>query len=116
VFKEGGRQEASNQPDQGGNPGEAKLGVVVRDVPSELQTKIHHPGVVIASVRTGSFADLQGLEPGLVIIRVNKQATANRDQFNSVVGKIKTGDDVVFEVVDPRRPNDGINYIGGTLQ
>ncbi len=26
------------------------------------------------------------------------------------------GDDVVFEILDPRRPNDGINYIGGTLQ
>jgi len=26
------------------------------------------------------------------------------------------GDDVVFEVVDPRHPDNGINYIGGTLQ
>jgi serine protease Do len=67
-------------------------------------------------VRTGSFADLQGLEPGLVIIRINKQATGNRDQFNAVVSKVKVGDDVVFEVIDPRRPNDGINYVGGTLQ
>jgi serine protease Do len=116
VFKDMGRAEISNQPDEGGNPAEAKLGIVVRDVPNELQSKIHHPGVVIASVRTGSFADLQGLEPGLVIIRVNKQPTANRDQFNAVIGKVKTGDDVVFEVIDPRRPNDGINYIGGTLQ
>ena len=70
----------------------------------------------IQSVRTGSFADLQGLEPGLVITRINKQPTGTRDQFDAVVGKLKTGDDVVFEVLDPRRPNDGINYIGGTLQ
>ena len=88
----------------------------MREAPADLAAKIHHPGVVVASVRTGSFADLQGLEPGLVIIRINKQPTANRDQFNAVVSKIKTGDDVVFEVIDPRRPNDGINYIGGTLQ
>jgi len=33
-----------------------------------------------------------------------------------VVSKLKPGDDVVLEVIDPRRPNDGINYIGGTLQ
>ena len=26
-----------------------------------------------------------------------------------------TGDDVVFEVMDPRHPEAGINYIGGTL-
>jgi serine protease Do len=33
-----------------------------------------------------------------------------------VVSKLKSGDDVVLEIIDPRRPNDGINYIGGTLQ
>ncbi len=32
-----------------------------------------------------------------------------------MVSKLKTGDDVVFEVMDPQRPGDGINYIGGTL-
>jgi serine protease Do len=32
------------------------------------------------------------------------------------VTKLKTGDDVVFEVMDPRHPNDGINYVGGTLE
>jgi serine protease Do len=67
-------------------------------------------------VRSGSFADLQGLEPGLVIIRINKQPTTTRKQFDAVVSKLKAGDDVVFEVLDPRRPTDGINYIGGTLQ
>ena len=72
--------------------------------------------MVIQSVRTGSFADLQGLEPGLVIIRINKQPTGTKDQFDAVVSKLKTGDDVVFEVMDPRHPEHGINYIGGTLQ
>ncbi len=71
---------------------------------------------MIQAVRSGSFADLQGLEPGLVIIRVNKQPTGTKEQFNAVVSKLKTGDDVVFEVVDPRHPDDGINLIGGTLQ
>ena len=89
---------------------------MVRDASPQTTAKIHHSGVVIQSVRSGSFADLQGLEPGLVIIRINKQPTANKDQFDAVVSKLKTGDDVVFEVIDPRRPNDGINYIGGTLQ
>ncbi len=78
--------------------------------------KIHIPGVVIESVRTGSFADLQGLEPGLVITRINRQPTGSRDAFNAIVGKLKTGDDVVFEVVDPAHPENGINYLGGTLQ
>jgi serine protease Do len=72
--------------------------------------------VVVQSVRSGSFADLQGLEPGLVIIRINKQPTGSKSQFDAVVGKLKSGDDVVFEVIDPRRPNNGINYLGGTLE
>jgi serine protease Do len=81
-----------------------------------MATKLKHPGVVIQSVRTGSFGDLQGLEPGYVVIRINKQPTANRDQFNQVVSKLKIGDDVVFEIMDPRHPDLGINYVGGTLQ
>jgi serine protease Do len=72
--------------------------------------------VLIQSVRTGSFADLQGLEPGLVIMRINKQPTATKDQFDAVVGKLKSGDDVVFEVIDPRHPDNGVNYLGGTLE
>jgi serine protease Do len=116
VFADAGIQPANPTPDEGGNPGESKLGIAVRDAPPEMVTKIHHPGVIVQSVRTGAFGDLSGLEPGLVIIRINKQATGTRDQFNAVVSKLKTGDDVVFEVVDPRRPNDGINFIGGTLE
>jgi serine protease Do len=116
VFADLGLQQNAPVPEEGANPGESKLGIVVRDVLPEMATKIHHPGVIVQSVRPGSFADLQGLEPGLVIIRINKQPTGNRDQFNAVASKLKVGDDVVFEVIDPRRPNDGINYPGGTLQ
>ena len=101
--------------DNGGGAGEAKLGIVVQEVPPATVARIHTSGVVIESVRTGSFADLQGLEPGLVITHVNRQPTANKDQFDAVVSKLKTGDDVVFEVIDPQHPGLGINYIGGTL-
>jgi serine protease Do len=80
-----------------------------------MAARLHTPGVIIQSVRTGSFADLQGLEPGLAIVRINKHATGTKDQFDAVVKSLKTGDDVVFEVMDPRHPENGINYIGGTL-
>jgi serine protease Do len=116
VFADQGPQQANATPEDQGNPGEAKLGLVVRDVQPGTAAKLHTPGVAIQSVRSGSFADLQGLEPGLVIIRLNKQATATKEQFDAVAVKLRSGDDVVFEVIDPRRPNDGINYIAGTLQ
>jgi len=116
VFAELTGQQPEANPDDKGDVGEAKLGIVVREVSASTAAKLHASGVVIQSVRSGSFADLQGLEPGLVIVRVNKQATATKEQFDGVVGKLKSGDDVVFEIMDPRRPNQGINYVGGTLQ
>jgi serine protease Do len=116
VFAEVGDQSAQANPDDKGDAGEAKLGLVVHEVSSSIAAKLHNPGVMIQSVRTGSFADLQGLQPGLVIVRLNKQPTGTREEFNAVAGKLKTGDDVVFEVVDPRHPDDGINLVGGTLQ
>ncbi len=116
VFADLGGQQPTEAPSAGEDAGETKLGIVVREISPATAAKIHNPGMVIQSVRTGSFADLQGLAPGLVIVRINKQPTANKDQYNAVVSKLKSGDDVVFEVLDPRRPNDGINYIGGTLQ
>jgi len=116
VFSEAENQQADAGPDDKGDAGETKLGLVVRQESDSTAAKLHTPGVVVQSVRSGSFADLQGLEPGLVITRINKQPTGTKDQFDSVVSKIKTGDDVVFEVIDPRHPDNGINYLGGTLQ
>jgi serine protease Do len=115
VFADMNNPQPESNPESGGGAGETKLGIVVHDVSSAVASKIHNSGVVIDSVRTGSFADLQGLEPGLVITHVNRQPTPNKQQFDAVVSKLKTGDDVVFEVVDPNHPEQGINYIGGTL-
>ena len=89
---------------------------MVRQESDSTLAKLKIPGVVIQSVRSGSFADLQGLEPGLIIVRINKQPTGTKDQFDAVVGKIKSGDDIVFEVIDPRHPDNGVNYLGGTLE
>jgi serine protease Do len=116
VFANLTNPQAEPSQENSGGASEAKLGIVVRDISPTVAQKIHASGVEIESVKTGSFADLQGLAPGFVITHVNKQPTANHDQFESVVGKLKTGDDVVFEVIDPKHPEDGINYIGGTLQ
>jgi serine protease Do len=107
-------QPESNQEGEGG-AGEAKLGLAVHGITAQMADKLHTSGVIVDSVRTGSFADLQGLEPGFVITHVNRQPTGTREAFDAVVSKLKTGDDVVLEVIDPRHPESGINYIGGTL-
>jgi serine protease Do len=116
VFADLGNNQPETNPESPSDAGETKLGLVVREISPATAAKLHSPGVVIESVRTGSFADLQGLEPGLVITRVNKQAIGTKEQFDAVAKKLKNGDDVVFEIVDPKHPDQGINYIGGTLQ
>ncbi len=116
VFADLGSQQTEKDSESLGDAGETKLGLVVREISPSTAAKIHNPGMVIESVRSGSFADLQGLEPGLVITRVNRHATGTKEQFDAVARSLKTGDDVVFEIVDPRHPEQGINYVGGTLQ
>jgi len=115
VFANLDNQQAPEMQETPGDAGETKLGLVVRDISPSLASKLHTSGVEIESVRPGSFGDLQGLEPGLVITRLNKQPTGSRDQFDAIAGKLKSGDDVVFEVLDPKHPEEGINYVGGTL-
>jgi serine protease Do len=116
VFAEAGNQQAESGPDDKGDAGETKLGLVVRQESDSTAAKLHVQGVVIQSVRSGSFADLQGLEPGLIIVRINKQPTGTKEQFDSIVSKLKQGDDVVFEAIDPRHPDNGTLYLGGTLE
>jgi serine protease Do len=118
VFADLNGQQVEMNPDEKGDVSETKLGIVVREATASMAAKLHTPGVVIQSVRAGSFADLlqPSLQPGLVITRINKQPTGTKEQYEAVVRKLKTGDDVVFEIVDPRHPDEGINYVGGTLQ
>jgi serine protease Do len=115
IFADAGEQQVEANPNEKGDPGEVKFGMVVREISPATAAKLNTPGVVIESVHSGSFADLQGLEPGLVIVRVNKQPTRTKEEFNAVAGKLKSGDDVVFEIMDPRHPDEGINLVGGTL-
>jgi len=115
VFADLGNPQMSQSPEEKSDPGEEKLGLVVRQIADATAARIHASGVTVVSVRAGSFGDLQGLQPGLVITRINKQPTGTKDQFDAIAAKLKAGDDVVFEVMDPRHPELGINYVGGTL-
>ena len=69
VFADLGNPQAAPTPEVQQDAGETKLGLVVREESQATEGKLKTPGVVIDSVRPGSFADLQGLEPGLVITK-----------------------------------------------
>jgi serine protease Do len=97
--------------------GTSKLGMTVSNIPPQIASKSGITGgVIIRSIVPGSFADgLQALSPGMAILQMNKQAIANVEQFQQMASKLKSGDDVVFLVVDPQHPDAGNRYIGGTL-
>lgn len=97
--------------------GTSKLGMSVSNVPPEMASKAGITGgVLIRSIRPGSFADgLQGLAPGEVILQLNRQPVANVQQFQDLTSKLKSGDDAVFLIVDPQHASMGNTYVGGTL-
>jgi serine protease Do len=114
---------SSTAQDQEENPSpespdasQSKLGLSVSDLPQNAPPGLH--GVVVQSVKPGSFADeinLSGAQ-GMVIVSVNRHPVHNVAEFRSIVAGLKTGDDVVFELVDPQRPKGGSSYVGGTLR
>ena len=100
-------------PDES-DAGQSTLGITVSPVPVALAKKLGiQGGVMIASVRPGSFADEINLGKGLVITEINKHPITDEASYRAVVKDLKSKDDVVFVVRDARAT--GNNYIGGTL-
>jgi serine protease Do len=106
--------EAAPFPDK--QPGsESKLGLTVEEVPAEATAKIGIHGVIVKAVKPGSFADEIGVAQGGVIVSVNKQKTDNLSAFRSAISGLESGQDVVFELIDPRSPKSGSVFRAGTL-
>ena len=101
----------------GANSSQSRLGLSVRDVPTDIASKLGIPGgVVIEAIRPGSFADeMQMLKPGLIILQVNRKPVTSVSQFQDAIGALKPGDDVVFLVTDPQDKSHANTYVGGTM-
>ena len=108
---QGGDENGPNA--NGPDAAQSKLGITVGDLPQNAPAGIH--GVLIQAVKPGSFGEEAQLQPGLVITAINKQPIRNVQEYNAVVGTLKSGSDVVFQTVDPRQPHAGSFYSGGTL-
>ena len=101
-------------PDQG-NSGEDRLGLSVSNIPPEAAAKAGVHGVIIQSTKPGSFADEIGLQQGQLVVSVNKRSVTSKQEFDAAISSLKSGEDVVFELVNPQRPKDGSQFAGGTL-
>jgi len=100
----GGKAElAENAGDGKGETGQGgKLGLAMSDLSPDVRQQLHLPngvkGVAIASVRPGSPAEDAGLQPGDVIVQVNRVDVSSADQAVARVHAIPAGQDVLLLV------------------
>ncbi len=99
-FHANGEQVAANNGE--GAPQSGKLGLAVADLTPEARQELHVPetvhGAVVENVRPASPADDAGLQPGDVVLEVNRQATGSADQFVSKVHGTPAGKDMLLLV------------------
>ncbi len=109
-----GQQEETSAP-QESDAGEGKLGITVSAIPPAIATKAGiRGGVIITSVRPGSFADEIGLGKSAIITAINRRPVTDEASYRAVVATLKSKDDVVFVIQFPNQKNVS-SYVGGTL-
>ncbi|GGG81814.1 trypsin-like peptidase domain-containing protein [Edaphobacter dinghuensis] len=109
----GGDDNSSPQPS---DVGQTTLGITVSAIPPDVASKTGiSRGVMITSVRPGSFADEINLGKGLIITAINKKPVTDEGSYRAIVSTLKSKDDVVFVIHFPNQKNSGNSYIGGTL-
>ena len=95
-----GQQMAAN--DGNGAPQSGKLGLAVADLTANERQQMNVPddvhGAVVQNVRPGSPADDAVLQPGDIILQVNRKPTGSADQFVSQVHGDTNGSDLLLLV------------------
>jgi serine protease Do len=111
----GGGAETNSAPGAA-DVGQTKLGITVQPTTQATASKLNvQGGVTVTAVTPGSFAENIGMAPGVVITAINRKPVTGEDSYRTIVTGLKSGDDVVFVIRDPRVQGAGNTYIGGTL-
>ena len=89
----------------------------VTAIPAAVASKLGvKGGVIVNSVRPGSFADEINLTKGFVIVEINKRPITDEASYKAIVTSLKSGDDVVFVVRGTGADSPpGNSYKWGTL-
>ena len=69
-----------------------KLGITVKAVSPEMAERMGTPegkGVQVIDVKPDSFGDDLGLQPGMVILKVNKQPVNSEEEFRKITSPAK---------------------------
>lgn len=111
-------EQASDDSPGSDQPKSSKLGITVKAVSPEMSERMGTPegkGVQVVDVRPDSFGDDILLQPGMVILKVNRQPVNNEEDFRKAISQLKSGQDVVFLVHTGRGENGANNFFSGTL-
>lgn len=78
---------------------EQGLGLVVQEISPEVQRMFNtdlRKGVIVTGVEPGSTAENAGLEPGDVILEINKNKITNLDNYKKAMDSVHDGQNVLF--------------------
>jgi serine protease Do len=118
LFGDRMDQSSSEDTPEDSQPAPTKLGVTVKPVSPEMAERMgtsEGKGVQVVDVKPGSFADDLQLQPGLIILKINKQPVNSEEEFRKITSQLKSGQDVVFLVHSGRGTSGGNSFISGTL-
>ncbi len=97
------------------NVAQDKFGMSIAAIPPEMLSRLKlSGGVMVSSVKPGSFADDLPLGKGDIITEVNRKPITNEQSFLSAISPLKPGDDVVF-VIRPAQARGSSTFVGGRL-
>jgi serine protease Do len=99
----GNTEVASNDSqDDSGSAKTGKLGLAVSNLTADARQQINAPdqikGVVVQSVRPASPADEAGIQPGDIILEVNRKPAESASQFANEVHQNQDGKDILLLV------------------
>jgi len=110
-------EEASESADTPA-PTPTKIGVTVHSLTQEQVDRLgieKGRGVIVTDVKPDSFADDVQLQPGMIILQVNRQAVNSEEEFRKIMSQLKSGQDVVFLVRQGRGSGSQTIFLSGTL-
>ena len=100
-YHKPGTEAASNESSNG-SQNTGKLGLAVDDLNQDVRQQLNLPadvkGAAIADVRPGSPADDAGLQPGDIVLEVNRKPVTSADQFASAMHAAPAGKDILLLV------------------
>ena len=118
IFPEqygNGREESTKSSE----PTTVKFGMQIQNLTEQQAERLgvkQKGGVQVMSVEPSSFSDDIGLQPGDVIVSINRQPVNSTDDITKFSSALKPGDAVQFRVLSKGRNNDWVaRFAAGTL-